>query len=736
MSYRIYPVTHSPIACDDYSVKVNGKAVELNTARVSAVPFNRRWPGHQRSVDQTEVIEFLSLATDEPISFEITPREAFKSVKIRPKSLGITPQIENGIIKFTLDKPAYFTVEPYGRRGALHIFADSVTEYEVNKNADGVIYFGAGEYDVGMLELKSNQTLFIDEGAVVYGCIRALDAENIKIIGHGILDNSKNKEAIIYEANVANNEEAICNATRIHTVQLEYCKNVEIDGITVRDSLVYNIRPIGCEGVSIRNVKIIGCWRYNSDGIDMHNCKDVRVSHCFIRTFDDSICVKGFDLFNVEDIDEAIKEATYHGGKCYDVFSNALIEDCVIWNDWGKALEIGAEAKAEEIYNIVFQNCDIIHLSGKALDCMNVDYADIHDVVFRDIRIECDEEIPMPLIQGDDGEKYENPNHEFMPLTVRISVDYHPEYSKGSASRRGKIRNIFFEGIHVFGSKSPIINCYGYDAEHKVENVRITNLFLNGKPIHSLEGDDWRIGNFTESISLSYDPYLQMKKNSVSARGQLKETELVKFEHIGNGGPRIMFVGNSITLHGYREQIGWFGVWGMAASAKERDYVHLTERRILEEEPDASFCICQVSSWESQYKSGETVLPLYRQARNFEADIILIRCIENCSKADFDDDVFITELDKLISYLDAKGGADIVITTSFWHHPGDNALRKYAKEKGYPIVELGDLGERDDMKAIGLFEHSGVANHPGDLGMQTIAKRVSEPILRFINERK
>ena len=50
-------------------LKINGETVETNTARVSKIPFNRRWPGHQRSKDQTELISFVSCETDETLMF-------------------------------------------------------------------------------------------------------------------------------------------------------------------------------------------------------------------------------------------------------------------------------------------------------------------------------------------------------------------------------------------------------------------------------------------------------------------------------------------------------------------------------------------------------------------------------------------------------------------------------------------------------------------------------------------
>lgn len=64
MGAHIYPVTESEMKNSTYDVKVNGTPVKTNAARVSAYPFNRRWPGHQRQIEQTEIISFLSFETD------------------------------------------------------------------------------------------------------------------------------------------------------------------------------------------------------------------------------------------------------------------------------------------------------------------------------------------------------------------------------------------------------------------------------------------------------------------------------------------------------------------------------------------------------------------------------------------------------------------------------------------------------------------------------------------------
>ena len=490
MSVRIYPVSGKELHHDGYDVKVNGTAVKLDAARVSAIPFNRRWPGHQRTLDQTEMVNFLSMAMDEPVTFEIRPKNGFEKVEIRPQALGIVPEIDNGVIRFTLEKPAYFTVEPYGRHDALHIFADPMPQYNVDFSYENVMYYGAGVHEVGQIVLKSNQTLFLDEGAVVYACVKATDANNIRILGRGILDNSHNHEKILFEVEedpeALARHEAINNAKRQYTIELEYCEKILIDGITIRDSLVYNIRPVACRDVKISHVKVIGCWRYNSDGFDMHNCEDVTIENCFLRTYDDCICVKGFDCYYTGDIAQQVQAAMHRNGRVYDTFRNVRVRDCVLWNDWGKCLEIGAETKAEEMHDVVFEDCDVIHTTHAVLDCMNVDYADVHDITWRNIRIQWDDVNPQPMYQTLDSTPYCPTDPDYAPAVIVAQVVHHHEYSAGS-TRQGKNRHLTFENIQLFGRQAVRFKFEGYDAEHLTSNVTVRGFTVNGKPLREYQ---------------------------------------------------------------------------------------------------------------------------------------------------------------------------------------------------------------------------------------------------------
>ena len=496
MAYKVYVYDKEELCGSGFEVKIDGEDVGLQRAYVSAHPINRRWPGHQRPESQREERAFLSFAMDESVELRVKPQFDFQSVVIRPKSKNIAYTVENGEVRIRLDEPLYFTVEFDDQHHALCVFADKENTYDAYKSLPNVLYYGKGFHDAGLITLQSNQTLFIDEGAVVYGSIYADGAENIKIIGRGILDNSKNKEIILHDVETGDGSMDVGNSLREHTVRLHWCKNILIEGITIRDSLVYNICPRCCEDIVIRDVKIIGCWRYNSDGIDMHNCKNVLIENCFIRTFDDCICVKGFDW--TQDPEEMTRD-----GVTADVFENVLVRKCVLWNDWGKCLEIGAETRAEKIRAIRFEDCDLIHLSGPALDIVNVDWAEVYNVSFENIRIEneCGQEAH--FTQQTDTEEYPVDLEKIWdPLVVNLRITKHPEYSAGG-DRRGYIHHVSFKNIFVSSRNSMQIRLAGFDEEHQVHDISFEKIFLNENEVVDIKTFIFDAEEFVHTVSFN-----------------------------------------------------------------------------------------------------------------------------------------------------------------------------------------------------------------------------------------
>lgn len=222
------------------------------------------------------------------------------------------------------------------------------------------------------------------------------------------------------------------------------------------------------------------------------------------------------------------------------------------------------------------------------------------------------------------------------------------------------------------------------------------------------------------------------RENTVDAANQLPNSERF-FSDVGRGGLRVLFVGNSITLHAPKPEIGWTYNWGMAASSRENDYVHQTMKLIHALRPDADFCAAQVANWERAYWRGEEELEFVRPARDWKPDIVVIRLGENTGENLLAEHPYAPALIDMMNVFTRNGEGRLIVTDLFWPNPAKDAeIRKAAEALEAPLVHIGDLGMRDDMKAIGLFEHGGVAAHPGDLGMKTIAERLFDVIKTMI----
>lgn len=215
-------------------------------------------------------------------------------------------------------------------------------------------------------------------------------------------------------------------------------------------------------------------------------------------------------------------------------------------------------------------------------------------------------------------------------------------------------------------------------------------------------------------------------KNDVEAHNQTRE-KLKIFESNNPRAKRVLFIGNSITLHEKKPEIGWNVNWGMAASAEDKDYVHVVLKGLQDRYGDISYAIVNVGEWEKNYWD-ESVLKKFQAVKDFHADTIIFRFGENVCRSALESSPFIEYLRIFISYLTANA-KQVIVTDCFWEYePIDKDLKTVAKEKGYTFVKLADLGYQEENMAIGLFEHPGVAAHPGDLGMQRIAERILEKL--------
>ena len=466
-SATVWPAPAEETLCADYSLRVNGLAVPVYSCRVSAVPINQVWPGYQRPLDQTELAGFAHWGMTGPVTVEVTAKRPFTNAVVRPGARGIQPAVNGQRVTFTLAKPGQLTLELNGRHHALHLFADPPEPAAPKPDAPGVRYFGPGVHRPGKIQLKSGETLYVAGGAVVYTAVEARGATGARILGRGIIDTSG------YDRDKGGG-----------CVRLTDCSDVKIEGVILRDPDVWCLSAFGCRNLEIANVKLIGLWRYNADGIDLCNCQNASVRDSFVRAYDDAIVLKGLNWGKSGFQDRPVR--------------TVRVERNVLWCDWGRALEIGAETSAPEFADIVFRDCDVIRTTHIAMDIQCGDRALVHDVRYENIRVETDDVSPSPKMQASRDERYvENPADTYVPnlLVIIIAKNFYSQDTE-----RGAVRDISFKDISVTGRRAPRSFFQGLDAQHGVQDITIENLRFNGKPAATAAEAGLALGHNVASV--------------------------------------------------------------------------------------------------------------------------------------------------------------------------------------------------------------------------------------------
>lgn len=221
----------------------------------------------------------LVLATNFTLKHEIC---------IRPLAKEVDYQVDQAkrLIYFTIIEPGQYTIE-FRLNRTLHLFVDEYGIYEEDKKQDNVIYFAPGIHNKDSdsrinnkneVVLYSNQTLYLDYGAVLQGSIVSNNAQNVMVIGGGIISGAT------FDRNASTN-------TRQIPIDFNFCNGITFKGISLLDPAGWTYNLYFCNNIIIDNSKIISS-RSNGDGISLQSCSTAHISNCFVRTWDDSLVVK------------------------------------------------------------------------------------------------------------------------------------------------------------------------------------------------------------------------------------------------------------------------------------------------------------------------------------------------------------------------------------------------------------------------------------------------------------
>lgn len=195
---------------------------------------------------------------------------------------------------------------------------------------------------------------------------------------------------------------------------------------------------------------------------------------------------------------------------------------------------------------------------------------------------------------------------------------------------------------------------------------------------------------------------------------------------------RVLFLGNSITLHAPAPDIGWTGNWGMAASSEDKDYVRLLLDKIAKAAGGRpQFKVRNIAEFERGLGAFNIEEQL-KQELEFRPDVVVLAIGENATPADSQESkqAFAEAFRKLLASLEATGRPKVFIRSQFWADPTKDELMKAAAKEGNHIwIDLSPLiDESCYARSERKFDHAGVAGHPGDKGMQVIADAIWKAI--------
>ncbi len=205
---------------------------------------------------------------------------------------------------------------------------------------------------------------------------------------------------------------------------------------------------------------------------------------------------------------------------------------------------------------------------------------------------------------------------------------------------------------------------------------------------------------------------------------------------------KLLIFGNSIANHASAPSIGWNRDCGMAATSPEKDYVHRLQFYMNEKFGAMSTSVefgTSIAAFERAIPKNDItkdymdMIPVYvKDVTTAKPDIISIQMGENVSSGPTSETYKHAVKCLVKAFRQAAPNAVIVVSTPFWGgYEKVVGMTEAAGELNVGLALVHTLNSRENMAwddASLKDAIDGVKNHPGDLGMDRIAKLIFEQV--------
>lgn len=456
-------------------------------------------------------------------------------VVLIPKGLWITGPIElksnvnlhlqkNSILQFTRDFDQYPLV--VSNWEGLPQMRNQSPLWATNQTNIAVTGFGIvdGAGDAWRMVKKDKLTESQWKKLVASGGVLSEDKKTWYPTEHSVIGSKLKNAGEITADKTPEFFKSIKDFLRPNLLVFTSCKKVLLEGVTFQNSPAWNIHPLMCEDVTIKNVYAKNPWyAQNGDGLDIESCKNVLVENSTFDVGDDGICIKsGRDEAGrkrakpTENV--IIRNSTvYHahggfviGSEMSGGAKNIFVSDCTfIGTDIGLRFKT-TRGRGGVVENIFIKNINMMDIPGEAI-FFDMYYAAVD---------------PVPLT----GEKREAPKVQMLPVTEETPV----------------FKNFYINNVVCDGAEKAVF-IRGLP-EMSIENINLENITIKAnKGIDIQEAKNINLNNVKLTIEHGNPLFNLQNGNNISLKNITYNSADLLFKVSGDRNANIKAIGLDVS---------------------------------------------------------------------------------------------------------------------------------------------------------------------------------------------